>query len=449
MRHRHSKKSREDHLNFRDIGVALQKHPKQPKTPLSPGVFFRSAHLDHHSVTREDISSPASIFNFRMKKDLNMNLAPYNYHFPLENTDDVYDLARPKVFRWIYQVLGVIAHRDTKFPLLVHCKSGKDRTGVVVAATLFVLGYNKEQILEEYLLTPRADASKLIPTLALLEKMEFKQSLTEGLVRNLSSDANTKKDNMTLTTMDDTKKALAISYLDQKSAAALDVDLMSKHGFKLEQLMELAGLSVACSVEEKYGEFSKNVLIICGPGNNGGDGLVAARHLWHFGFRPRVVYPKDPPKTDFFEKLITQLKDLGITVSSDLPKSPQGLGPYPLILDAMFGFSFKGTPRAPYGGIIAEINKSKATLISVDIPSGWDVEKGDVSGQGLRQPDMLVSLTAPKLAAKKFTGKHHMLGGRFVPPAIQTKYNLVLPSYPRGRQCVEIPVLGSRSGAKL
>lgn len=47
----------------------------------------------------------------------------------------------------------------------------------------------------------------------------------------------------------------------------------------------------------------------------------------------------------------------------------------------------------------------------------WDVEHGDAGGNGLR-PDMLVSLTAPKLCARHFSGSHHYLGGRFVPPQV-------------------------------
>lgn len=57
-------------------------------------------------------------------------------------------------------------------------------------------------------------------------------------------------------------------------------------------------------------------------------------------------------------------------------------------------------------------------IISVDIPSGWDVEGGDVTGEGM-QPDMLVSLTAPKRGTRDFKGRFHYLGGRFVPPAIK------------------------------
>lgn len=58
---------------------------------------------------------------------------------------------------------------------------------------------------------------------------------------------------------------------------------------------------------------------------------------------------------------------------------------------------------------------------------GWDVEKG--SPEGL-QPDMLISLTAPKKAAQHFQGRYHFLGGRFVPEALQKKYALNLPPYP-------------------
>lgn len=59
--------------------------------------------------------------------------------------------------------------------------------------------------------------------------------------------------------------------------------------------------------------------------------------------------------------------------------------------------------------------------------AGWDVEKGKADGL---QPDMLISLTAPKKAAMHFTGRYHFLGGRFVPAALQEKYALNLPPYP-------------------
>lgn len=60
---------------------------------------------------------------------------------------------------------------------------------------------------------------------------------------------------------------------------------MGPLGFSVDQLMELAGLSVASAILAEYPpDRCANVLIVAGPGNNGGDGLVAARHLYHFGY---------------------------------------------------------------------------------------------------------------------------------------------------------------------
>lgn len=112
---------------------------------------------------------------------------------------------------------------------------------------------------------------------------------------------------------------------------------------------------------------------------------------------------------------------------------------FDLVVDAMFGFSFKGAPRPPFAEILARLSPdaSPPALASIDIPSGWDVELGDTTGSGLR-PDLLISLTAPKLGSRGFQGRFHYLGGRFVPPEIRERYGLVLPRYPGASQCVPI-----------
>lgn len=84
---------------------------------------------------------------------------------------------------------------------------------------------------------------------------------------------------------------------------------------------------------------------------------------------------------------------------------------------------------------------------SIDIPSGWDVETGPQLITDTRnnstiepiRPDLLISLTAPKLCARHFNGRYHVLGGRFVPPQLQIKYELNLIPYPGTETVVEIP----------
>ncbi|KAI3513738.1 hypothetical protein L1887_21077 [Cichorium endivia] len=238
----------------------------------------------------------------------------------------------------------------------------------------------------------------------------------------------------------------SISYLNQREAAEVDEILMGPLGFSVDQLMELAGLSVATAIAEVYNVKDYNrVLAICGPGNNGGDGLVVARHLYHFGYKPFVCYPKRTAKP-LYTGLVTQLESLGIPFLSvdDLPINLSD--DFNIVVDAMFGFSFHGTPRPPFDDLIQrlvnlqnykEINQKPSVIASIDIPSGWHVEEGDTNGNGIK-PDMLVSLTAPKLCAKKFCGAHHFLGGRFVPPSIVDKFNLHLPPYPGACMCVRI-----------
>ncbi|XP_074837226.1 NAD(P)H-hydrate epimerase isoform X2 [Carettochelys insculpta] len=194
-----------------------------------------------------------------------------------------------------------------------------------------------------------------------------------------------------------------VKYLSQEEAQAIDQELFTEYKFSVDQLMELAGLSCATAIAKAYppSSFTKSqptVLIVCGPGNNGGDGLVCARHL------------------KMFAMLIDEL--------------------YGLVVDAIFGFSFKGAVREPFGSILRTLEEVTIPIASIDIPSGWDVEKGNPDSI---QPDMLISLTAPKKAAQHFTGRYHFLGGRFVPMALQKKYSLNLPPYPETDCVLQLP----------
>ena len=198
------------------------------------------------------------------------------------------------------------------------------------------------------------------------------------------------------------------------------------------------------------------------PGNNGGDGLVAARHLVHFGFDATVVYPVRSTKTHFVN-LVRQCEDVGIPILDGMPDIAtttttaayddddddddaggggmrrSAIARYDVIVDAVFGFSFRGSaPREPYASAISAMRDMRerddsALLVSVDVPSGWDVD-GDGAGawgggggrgstRDLVVPDVLVSLTAPKLFAKEFRGRH-FVGGRFLPPALAEKYGI-------------------------
>ncbi|KAG5421770.1 hypothetical protein I9W82_000862 [Candida metapsilosis] len=239
----------------------------------------------------------------------------------------------------------------------------------------------------------------------------------------------------------------AFKTLSAKAAAQLDKELMSTGAFSIDQLMELAGLAVAKAVYKQYSPPPQKtasplqkILVLVGPGNNGGDGLVAARHLKTWGaYEPIIYYPKKSTKSDLINRLVQQLHDLDVKEVSTLDEIKSLLsskGEVAVILDAIFGFSFKPPIREPFKEVIGYISHNHASLppvFSVDIPSGWDVDEGptdiDINAAAL------ISLTAPKPCAERFVksgpNKVHYLGGRFVSPSIAKKYEIedVLDKY--------------------
>lgn len=236
-----------------------------------------------------------------------------------------------------------------------------------------------------------------------------------------------------------------VKYLGQEEAVNIDEELFSEYAFSVDQLMELAGLSCATAIARAY-PVSRlgrggTLLVCCGPGNNGGDGLVCARHLKMFGYNPSVFYPKQSSK-QLFKNLVTQCQQLDIPFLSFLPDAPLITESFSLVVDAIFGFSFKPPIRPEFVDVFDKLKRTEIPLASIDIPSGWDVETGDPDGL---HPECLISLTAPKKCAQHFKGKFHFLGGRFVPPSLAIKYDMNLPPYP-GTDCiVELPPLSRTS----
>nr|CAG4645021.1 EOG090X0AXR [Leptodora kindtii] len=225
-------------------------------------------------------------------------------------------------------------------------------------------------------------------------------------------------------------------FLGQEEAIQIDEELFNEYKFSVDQLMELAGLSCAAAILEAFPNNHK-VLICVGPGNNGGDGLVCARHLKLFGYQPTIYYPKRTNKP-LFKNLTHQCTLYDIPFIADCPGLDEINNSYNLVVDALFGFSFKPPVRPEFADIITHLAQTTVPLCSIDIPSGWNVETGPEESSLSLNPEMLISLTAPKKCAEKFQGKHHFLGGRFVPEKLAAKYQLNLPPYPSSQPCVRL-----------
>src|SRR5690349_13742832 len=135
---------------------------------------------------------------------------------------------------------------------------------------------------------------------------------------------------------------------DAEGMRAVDAWAIETREIPGAELMEAAGAALAEAAAELAGDGP--VRILCGKGNNGGDGLVAARLLREMGFAV----------------------DVAEIFSDDLPDVGRWLEGSGAVVDAIFGTGFSGAPRAPAAGAIEEINRCEAPVVACDIASGVD-----------------------------------------------------------------------------
>jgi len=162
-------------------------------------------------------------------------------------------------------------------------------------------------------------------------------------------------------------------------------------------LMENASRAVAALVREKSLPSSK-VLILAGKGNNGGDGMAAHRHLHP---ESRLLLLGDPKGLSGDGALQWEiLEKAGIapewTVDPDpILRALEELGPEDILVDALFGTGLSRPLRDPYSAVIEAINRCRARVLAVDVPSGLDAAEGKILGAAVRAR-WTVTFAAPK-----------------------------------------------------
>jgi hydroxyethylthiazole kinase-like uncharacterized protein yjeF len=170
---------------------------------------------------------------------------------------------------------------------------------------------------------------------------------------------------------------------DAGGIRAVDRWAIEQQGVPQPDLMEAAGTALAEAVAGLAPEGP--VRILCGKGNNGGDGLVAARHLRRTGFEVEVLELWSDRLPDDFDAWL------------------EGSG---AIVDAIFGTGFAGAPRQPADAAIEAINRAGAPVVACDIASGVDATTGEVEGAAV-EADLTVSFHAAKIGHRVAPGKWH------------------------------------------
>jgi hydroxyethylthiazole kinase-like uncharacterized protein yjeF len=169
-------------------------------------------------------------------------------------------------------------------------------------------------------------------------------------------------------------------------------------------LMENAGCRIAAEILKRFPDAAgERIVVVSGKGNNGGDGLVIARHLHNRGARPIVLLlaPKSELKGDAALNLAAAEKS-GVEVvdaSTELcwKKQAMTLAHASIIVDAVFGTGLQKPAEGLFARAIEDINKSAGFKVAVDIPSGLSSDSFDIIGPAVRA-DLTVTLAAPKIA---------------------------------------------------
>jgi NAD(P)H-hydrate epimerase len=206
----------------------------------------------------------------------------------------------------------------------------------------------------------------------------------------------------------------------------LDRHAITQYGIPDHLLMENAGEAVYYAILQDFGVRDREFAVICGLGNNGGDGFVVARKIHSTGGRVRVLVLGDPEKYGETSRThFEMLAKSGAPISSQPPleEVEEAIEECDALVDAIFGTGITRDVEGRYRDIIDRINQSGKTVFSIDIPSGVDGNNGTVRGTAVRA-DVTVTFGLPKRGNLLYPGAE--LGGRLLlthisfPPPLQS-----------------------------
>jgi hydroxyethylthiazole kinase-like uncharacterized protein yjeF len=187
--------------------------------------------------------------------------------------------------------------------------------------------------------------------------------------------------------------------LTQEQLYQADRETLSREGIPSEVLMERAATRIFDWIHHRLQGAPTKIHIFCGIGNNGGDGLVVARHLQQHGYHLTVYVVKySKYRSDDFLTNLKRLKEQDVwpaylDSASAIPEIP----PSDLVVDAVFGIGLNRPPAPWVGALFRSLNDSGAFILSIDMPSGLYMAEIPGDPEAVIRADYLLTFGAPKL----------------------------------------------------
>ena len=184
--------------------------------------------------------------------------------------------------------------------------------------------------------------------------------------------------------------------------AAVDQAMVEDYGIDLIQMMENAGRALAAFARDRFLDGDpkgKTVVVLAGPGGNGGGALVAARRLHGWGATMRTILAQEPNRfAPVPAKQLAILHRLGVEVFSSGQVAAPPDSPTPdLVIDGVIGYSLRGAPHGGAEALIRWSASAGAPILALDVPSGMDATSGEIHGSTV-QATATLALALPKTA---------------------------------------------------
>jgi NAD(P)H-hydrate epimerase len=197
-----------------------------------------------------------------------------------------------------------------------------------------------------------------------------------------------------------------IHVLTAKGARAAEERAVAEGGLTLAGLMDRAGAALADEVSERSPE--GRVAVVCGAGNNGGDGWVAARLLAGAGREVAVFTSVGPDAlSGIAGDAARAAVEAGVVVNEvSGALEANALEGYSIVVDALFGIGFTGEVRSPFDAWIDALNRVDGAVVAADVPSGVDASTGEVGARAVGA-DVTVTFSAPKAGIVLYPGAEY------------------------------------------
>jgi len=214
--------------------------------------------------------------------------------------------------------------------------------------------------------------------------------------------------------------------------------MVDEIGISILMMMENASRNIAILSRKMLGGSvrDKHIVILCGKGNNGGDGLGAARHLINFGGKVTCIISEHKENLGENARIqLNVLKNIDATIiefsDGETQLIQEKINNSDLVIDALLGYNLKGTPKSPYFNLINLANNSSKPILAIDMPSGLDGNTGQPHAPTIKAR-ATITLALPKVGLLTEKAREHVgelyVADLSVPSNVYRKLGISVPN---------------------